>query len=228
MDAVQAVGVLVTELGGDQRAVVGSAGGVLGVAEDIGHQRVPAVGHLPVVHVAGGWRREPEAGQRRHDDVERVGRVAAVGGRVGQRPDHLAPEPERPRPTVREDQRDRRWSVAGLADEVDGHAVDLDAMVVELVDGPLGRAPVKAVDPVVDELAQVARADPIELVLVVGVARPTSVLQTPLEILERGVGHVDHERFERQLHCSAYHSNHGGDVSAHESLDRQVRVDAAG
>jgi hypothetical protein len=43
---------------------------------------------------------EPEAGERRDDHLERLGRIAAVGGRVGQGVDDLGPVPERPGPAV--------------------------------------------------------------------------------------------------------------------------------
>ena len=50
---------------------------------------------------------EPEAGKRGDDHLERLGRIAAVGGRVGQRVDHLGPVPERLGPAVGADQWDR-------------------------------------------------------------------------------------------------------------------------
>jgi hypothetical protein len=43
---------------------------------------------------------EPEAGERGDDHLERLGRVAAVGARVGQGVDDLGPVPERPGPAV--------------------------------------------------------------------------------------------------------------------------------
>jgi hypothetical protein len=77
-------------------------------AEDPSHEGVPEVGdpevHVRVVGQRGG---EPEAGKRGDDHLERLGRVAAVGGRVGQRVDHLGPVPERLGPAVGADQWDR-------------------------------------------------------------------------------------------------------------------------
>ena len=80
MNAVQLVGVLVAQLAGDERADVAAPGGVLVVAQDLGHQGVPQVGDLPEVDVrkAGERAGESKAGQGRHDHVERIGRVAAV------------------------------------------------------------------------------------------------------------------------------------------------------
>src|ERR1700722_18368155 len=93
VDAVQLVGVLVAELAGDDPADVAAAGGVLVVSQGLGHQGMPQVGDLPEVDVrkAGQRAGETEAGQGRHDDVERVGWVAAERGRVGERVDYLRP-----------------------------------------------------------------------------------------------------------------------------------------
>ena len=126
VDAVQLAGVLVAELAGDEAADVAAPGGVLAVSEGLGHQGVPEVGDLPEVDVrkAGEGAGETEAGQGRHDDVERVGGVAAERGRVGERADHLRPVPEGPRPAVGEDQRDRAGAAAGLAHEVHRDAGD--------------------------------------------------------------------------------------------------------
>jgi hypothetical protein len=77
-------------------------------AEDPGHEGVPEVDDPEVrVRVVGQRGGEPEAGKRRDDHLERLGRVAAVGGRVGQRVDHLGPVPERLGPAVGADQWDR-------------------------------------------------------------------------------------------------------------------------
>ena len=73
----------------------------------------------------GEWYGEPKPGQRRHHDMERVGRIPAVGGRVGERPDEVDELGERSGPAVDEQQRHgvrfRRFHVQ----EVDGLAVDL-------------------------------------------------------------------------------------------------------
>ena len=51
--------------------------------------------------------REPVAGHRRAHDVERVGRVAAVRRRVGERADDVEELDDRARPAVRDEQRER-------------------------------------------------------------------------------------------------------------------------
>src|SRR5665811_2101228 len=85
VDAVQLVGVFVGELAGDEPTDVAAPSGVLLVSQGLGHQGVPEVGDLPEVDVrkAGERAGETEAGQGRHDDVERVGGVTAERGRVG-------------------------------------------------------------------------------------------------------------------------------------------------
>ncbi len=54
-----------------------------------------------------GWAGEAVAGEGGDHQVEGVGRVAAVGRRVGQRADHVEELDDRARPAVGEDQRQR-------------------------------------------------------------------------------------------------------------------------
>ncbi len=137
-----------------------------------------------------------KAHQRRDDDIERVGRVAAERARVGERPDHLAPIPKRPRPAVRENDRNRCRTLAELADEVHPNAVDFDPMVRERIDLALYFTPVEFVDPVVDELFEITRADAVIPILIVEVDRPACGLQACYEIGEGAVRYGDDERGE--------------------------------
>jgi hypothetical protein len=57
-----------------------------------------------------------------------------------------------------------------------GRAGDLDAVVGEGVDLAFRSMPVELIDPVVDEIAQVASADAVVGVVVVRVSRPTRCL----------------------------------------------------
>ena len=68
---------------------------------------------------------EPEAGDRRRHDVEGVGRVAAVGARVGQWPDDLDELRDRTGIAVADDQRQRIGLGRADVEEVDGLTVDL-------------------------------------------------------------------------------------------------------
>ena len=90
----------------------------------------------------------PVAGQRRTDDVERVGRIAAVGHRVGQRTDDVLELDDRSGPAVGEHQGhgvvDRRADV----DEVDPDAVDGRSELGMAVEQGGPCRPVVAVGPV--------------------------------------------------------------------------------
>jgi hypothetical protein len=169
VDPVQRIGVLVPELAGDQRPDIAAGGGVPVVPEDAGHEGVPEVGDLPEVHVriVRQGSGEPEAGHRGDDHVERLGRVAAVRARVGQRVDDLGPVPERPRPPVGQNQRGRLRADPSLAHEVDRHALDLHPVVLVDVDRGLGLAPAVVGAPVVDELLQIG---PVHAVVPAGTA----------------------------------------------------------
>src|SRR5713226_6949305 len=62
----------------------------LRVAQNFAHQRDPQVRRAPPVDARLGERsRKAESRERGHDYVECVGRVAAKGGWVGQRTNHL-------------------------------------------------------------------------------------------------------------------------------------------
>ncbi len=112
-----------------------------------------------VLHQAGEQRRhahhvhtrlrrplgKPVPRQRRHEQVEGVLRVPAVGRRVGQRPDDVDELDDRARPAVHEEQRQRRgprprswmkWSHPAPS-----------AAAQSAVDHRLLRAPVEALDP---------------------------------------------------------------------------------
>jgi hypothetical protein len=199
VDCVKLVGVLVSELPGDQCTDVAASSCVLLVPEDIRHQPVPDVSDLPEVHA---WLirqrcRESEAGQRWHDHVERIGRIVATCGRVGERVDDLGPVPERPWPAVAEDQRHRIRPDAGLAHEVNRHAADVDAVVLIGVDAALGGAPVEAVRPEGNELLQVRPAHTV-VAVAAGIQRPSGSSQPATQVIEHLVGDADRRRLERE------------------------------
>jgi len=104
--ADEVLGVGVAELGGDERAPVAALSAEAVVAEHVAHEVHPQLGDAGDVHPQRGERdREPVAGQRRDDDVEAVGRVAAVRGRVREGTDDLLELDDRAGPAVGEDQR---------------------------------------------------------------------------------------------------------------------------
>ncbi len=206
VDAVQLLGVLMAELAGDDPADVAAPAGVLLVSQGLGHQGVPEVGDLPEVDIrkAGERAGEAEAGQGRHDDLERVGGVGTERDRVGERIDHLRPVPERPRPAVGEDQRDRARAMAGLTQEVHRNTGDADLVVLVAVDGGLRLAPVVAVSPVGDQLTQIAGRDTIGPILIPLVHRQTSQRKTVPQVIEDLVRHMDRSGFQRESAQSSH------------------------
>jgi hypothetical protein len=97
--AHQARRVGVTELGADERAPVAARGCEPLVAERVAHRPHPQVGRAREVDPGRRHRhREAEARQRRHDDLERVGRVGAEGAGSASGRITLAVVPGGPRP----------------------------------------------------------------------------------------------------------------------------------
>lgn len=70
---------------GDRAADVAAVGALVGVAEAFGHQLRELGRHAAgAERLAFGSPRKPVSRQARHDDVERIGGVAALGRRVGE------------------------------------------------------------------------------------------------------------------------------------------------
>jgi hypothetical protein len=113
-----------------ERAGVTAAGCEPVVAQGVAHQTNPEVGRLRDADTRRAeWARERGARKRGDDDVERVLWIAAVCTRIAERADEVLVVPERPRPAMREDDRDRCRALAALVDEVDRDAVEVDAEV---------------------------------------------------------------------------------------------------
>src|SRR5829696_2560989 len=91
---------------------------------------------------------EPEARQRGRDDVESVGRVAAVGARVGERSDDAQKLHNRAWVPVADDQWERTGLGGADVQEVDVLAVDGSGVLRILVELRLPLAPVVSVLPV--------------------------------------------------------------------------------
>ena len=104
MDAVQGIRVGKAQPSGDATANVSTLGAKLGISQVLGHQLVPHPGHpldlhAPVLGVVG----EPEAGQRRRNNIEGIGCVSTVAGGVGQQRDNLGHLKETTGPPVGDD-----------------------------------------------------------------------------------------------------------------------------
>ena len=124
VDADDVLGVDPAKLGGHERARIAALGAVALIAETL-HQLSPGAGHPPCVPARPGQRRrEPEAWQRRGDDVECIHGVAAVGDPVDQPADEVDEFDDRAWPAVGDDQRQRRG--LGRADVQEVHVLPID------------------------------------------------------------------------------------------------------
>src|SRR5215204_3179220 len=126
---------------GDAGTDVATVGTVALIAEAV-HQLGPCPGdpwHVPAClpHRDG----EPVARQRGRDDVERVGRVAAVGDRIGERSDDAQELHYRAGVSVAYDQRERTGLGRADVQEVHVLAVDGSGELGELVELRLPQVP---------------------------------------------------------------------------------------
>src|SRR4029453_17993467 len=150
----------------------------------------------PVGGPAGlvGRAGEAVAGHGGDDQVEGVGRVAAVGGGVGERADDVQELHDRAGPAVGEEQRQGVGFGGADVEEVDVLPVDGGDELGEPVEPGLLLAPVVAVGPVGGQRFQVAArppagpADPGQLV------GPAGAVQPLAQVVQVGLGDVDPER----------------------------------
>ena len=149
-------------------------------------------------------RGEPVPRQRRYDDVERVGRVTAVRRRIGQPADHLLEFHRRPRPPVREDQRQRVRRRRPLVEEVDPLTVDLGRELRDLVQRGLRGPPVVAVGPVSGELLEVGDRNPAAPVVHGRSGRPPRRGQPRLEVVHLRLRDLDPEGPDVRVRCHAF------------------------
>jgi hypothetical protein len=173
------------------------------VAEPV-HQPDPGVGdplHVPAR--ACGLVAEAIAGKRRTDDVEGVGRVASVGGRVSERPEHLQELDDRAWPAVRENKRQGVLVRRANVKEVDSEPVDPGAELRQSVEPILGGPPVVAVGPVGTELLQVTERHALRPVVDRLAFGPARARQTRTKIAELGVGNTNPKRRHLAGHRAA-------------------------
>ena len=144
---------------------------------------------------------EPEAGQRRAHHVERVCRVAAVAGRIGQRPDHLPELDDRPGPAVRQHERQRVRTRRADMQEMDVQAVDLGPELRERVEARLARTPVVARQPVVAQGLHVAERAALRPVVDGRRLSPPRLAEPPAKVVQVGFGDFDPERGDLVAHA---------------------------
>src|SRR5580658_5483544 len=185
-----------TELLSNESAPITTLSRELRVAENVAHQRDPQIRRAPPIDSGSGKRRrKAEARKGRNNHIERVGGIAAERCRVGQRTNHLVQIPEGPRPSVRENQRDRLRTLAWLVDEMNGNAVDGGAVMREAIDFGLVLAPVIVVAPVSDYLFEVGSIGAVRPVFVGEIDWVTDTLEALLEIGQDGIRYRYFERF---------------------------------
>jgi hypothetical protein len=126
--------------------------------------------------------------------MERVGRLAAVSGRVDQRPDDLEELDDRPWPAVVEDKRQRISLRRTDVEEVDLEPVDLGAELGQRVQARLARPPVVTVGPVRAQLLQVGKRDALRPVVDRLAVRPAGAVKALTKIVELCLRNLDPER----------------------------------
>jgi hypothetical protein len=144
---------VIAEPAGNRRAPVAALRDVAGQFEFIDHQlsnsRAMVRGLIGRVRLAG----KSITGKRRHDDGERVFRIAAEALGMRQRLDDVQEFEHRSRPAMAEDQRARRWARTVDAIEMDVDVFDLRGELRKAVELRFPFAPVVAFDPIGAELA---------------------------------------------------------------------------
>ncbi len=191
------VGVNPAQLGGDERAPVAALCAIALVAEPA-HELGPGPGDTrrgPAGVV--GWAGEAVAGERRDDDIEGVGGVAAMGARVGQRPNHLQELDDRAWPAMREDQRQCARLGRAHVQEVDCRAIDGGGELRKCVEPGLPRAPVIRRAPVFGQLLEIRKrhaAAPANARQVIG---PAGARQPLAQVVEISLRNVDAKRPDR-------------------------------
>jgi hypothetical protein len=140
--------------------------------------------------------------------VEGVGRVAAVGGGVGERADDVQELDDRAGPAVGQDQGQGVGFGGADVEEVDVLPVDGGGELGELVEPGLLLGPVVAVGPVPGQLFQVAEGHPAGPADAGQLIRPAGAGKPVTEVVQVGLGDVDPEGSD--LGVGVGSAGHGG------------------
>jgi hypothetical protein len=143
-----------------------------------------------------GAIRESISRQARHHDVECVGRLAAVTGRIGEHRDDLGESKERIRKAVCEHDRERLGSLPSLVNEVDAPSAHVGPKMRPAIHRGFLSAPVELVAPVADDLSEVRDAQSM-LPVVAGALDPPRPRESRIEVGEDGVGDGDGKGLSR-------------------------------
>lgn len=140
--------------------------------------------------------RKAEPGQRRYDDIERVGHRAAVCGGVGERGDQVSEQQHGVRPAVRQHDGHGVRVARTHVDEVKAEPVDCCLELRPAGQARLGLAPVVVGTPMLDQPLQGRERRvlvPARASLVLGPAR---LLEATLQVRQRRVAGAVRERHE--------------------------------
>ena len=192
--------VTLRHVAGDTGTPVAALCAVAFVAES-GHQRGPGIGDVLDPPAGSEWFvAETEPGHGRAYDMERIGRVSAVGYRIGERPDHLVELDDRSGPSVGEHQRQRIGVGRADVHEVDPEPVDLRAELREGVQMYLAGGPVVLLGPVRTQALEVGQRHTLGPVVHGLTLRPTSAGKPCTEIVEGTIRDLDAERSHFPCH----------------------------
>lgn len=130
--------------------------------------------------------------------MERIGRIATVCSRVGEWCDDLHELDGGTGPTVSDQDRQRIGIRRTVMDEVDRQAVDVGDELVEAVQAAFPFTPVVAMPPVIGQISCIGEWHPLAPVVDRLGFWPAGRVESLVEISDRRVGDVDHERVERE------------------------------
>jgi hypothetical protein len=194
--ADHAIRVVDPEIARDACPDVAAVGAVALVAQPI-HELDPGLGRSGGFPSGVGERaRQPEAGQRRRDDVECIGRVAAVGSWVGQRTDQIHELGDRARVPVGDDQRQGVRFGGSDVQEVDPLSVDRGGELGERVEPGLVGSPVVVAAPISGELLQVPERHAPAPVRIAEVGRPACAGEPVSQVVDLRLRNLDPERLD--------------------------------
>ena len=196
------------EVAGDAPADVIAMGAVALVAQPAHQLDHRAGGARALPAWLGDGRREPESGQRRDHDVERVPRIGAVGARIRQRADQAEIVDERSRVAVEQEQRRGIRLARAHVDEVDRLAVDGRRELRQLVDPGLLGAPVERGAPPLGESLEVVERHALAPALARQGVGPARARESIVEIVEVGLRDVDAERADARIERAGRHRSH--------------------
>jgi hypothetical protein len=139
--------------------------------------------------------------------MERVSRGATMGGRIGQRLDHLVELNNRPWPAMGDDKRHRLGVRRAHVDEMDVKTVDLGGELRETIEQCLAPAPVVVFGPVPADLLNPFQRRALAPVVDQFSLRPTGLSLPGLQVVEDIVPDRDTEWLHRGGHAPCSFEN---------------------